>query len=199
MPINPGEHTDVLRAIGRLLDREAAQDVRLVNNGAFLTLSWRSPARGDDERHYEDHNLEELRQWARDARGDLQAGPRGFFADLLRTLGQDLDREQAEFTQILQAGDALAVTGSVGGRYLRQTYYAAELQASSRRRRGWRQSAGAAESDPTREAAPPPAPAHPIETPPAPSSQGNFRPPMDAAEGPLLRRMRQAQERSSQD
>src|SRR6266542_56486 len=122
MPIGPGEHADLLRAIGHLLEVEGAEGVQLVNNEAFLTVSWRSRIRGDDERHYQDHNLEELRAWARDSRGEIQKGTRGGFAELLRTLGQDLDREQADFTQILQEADGLAVSGSVGGRYMRRKY-----------------------------------------------------------------------------
>jgi hypothetical protein len=199
MPIDPGEYTDLLRAIGRLLDREEAQDVRLMNNGAFLSLSWRSPTRGTDERQYEDHNLEELRRWAREARGDIQRGPREFFADLLRTLGQDLDRDGVDFTQIVQSGDALAVTGSADGRYVRQTYYAGDLQASSQRRRTWRQSAEATESEAVRGAVPAPEPARPVEAPPVSPSGGDLSDLMASAETPLLRRMREAQERSSQD
>jgi hypothetical protein len=198
MPINPGEHADLLRAIGRLLDREAAEDVHLANNGAFLTLSWRSRIGGADERHYEAHNLEELRRWAREARGDSQQGPRGYFADLLRTLGQDLDREGADFTQIVQEADGLAVTGSAGGRYLREIYYAADLLTSSQRRRAWRDS-----SAPIQDAGPPAGGSTVGDVPRGDSTSTPRRGPeldelMDAADGPLLRRMRQAKDRPDQ-
>ena len=51
-------------------------------------------SQGPGERYYQDQNLEELRKWARDFRGDFRQAPSGGLADLLRTLGQDLDREQ---------------------------------------------------------------------------------------------------------
>jgi hypothetical protein len=143
MPLVPGEYADLLRAIGRFLDGQAAEGVQLVNNEAFLTVSWRFKGGGADGRHYQNHNLEELRQAARDSRGDIREVPDGALADLLRTLGQDLDRERIDFTLIVQDTDGLVVSGSVGGHYTRKKHYVTELVASSRRRRDWRQGSAA--------------------------------------------------------
>src|SRR5581483_3867548 len=62
MPICPGENADLLRAIGRLIDSEGARELQLVNNEAFITVSWRSKSGGSDQRHFQDHNLEGLRR-----------------------------------------------------------------------------------------------------------------------------------------
>jgi hypothetical protein len=110
-----------------------------------------------------------------------------------------LSLQQVRVTQIVQEGDALAVTGSAGGRYLRRTYYAGELRASSQQRRAWRQTAGSPEPEAVREVAPPREPVRPAEAPPASDGGGDLSHLIDAAEGPLLRRMRQAQERPRQD
>ena len=185
MPIGPGEHADLLRAIGRLLDSEGAESVQLVNNEAFLTISWRSKSRGNDERHYQDHNLEELRKAAKDSRGDIRipTSPSGSLADLFRTLGQDLDRERADFTQIIQEADGLVVSGSIEGRYMRRKYFTSDLVASSQRRRAWRRGGPGAGASAEPNLSWPPT----QEPPPTPGT--GYQGPTDD-DGPLARRLR---------
>jgi hypothetical protein len=138
MPIRPGEIADLLRAVGRLLDGEKATAFDLINNDGTLAIAFRTKGYGNDQRHYQDRNLEELRKWAKDSRGDMYREPRDGYAEMLRTLGQDLDRAGSEFTEILQEGDKITVRGQIDGRQVEQQYLVPELLASNRRRREWR-------------------------------------------------------------
>src|SRR5690242_11140103 len=176
MPVWPGEHTDVLRAIGRLLDLEGADGVHVVHGQGSLTVEWRSGVRSD-HRRYEGHHLAELRKSARGSRGELNKGPDGGWADLLRTLGQDMDRDEIGLAELTHEADNLTVTGSVAGRPTSRTYSIPDLRASSQRRQAWRR----ATDDP------PTGADSPGEQAPTRKS-GITRPPDD--EGPLSRRLR---------
>jgi hypothetical protein len=135
VPITPGEHADILRAVGRLLDRVAAYDVEITNHEAFLTVAWQSLGKNGDRRNYQDHNLDELRREGHQARSGAGREPRSGFAELLRTLGQDLDSLQAEFSQIVQRANGFHLSGVIGGRYLQQTYRTTVLLHASWQRR----------------------------------------------------------------
>ena len=177
MPIRAGEAADLLRAVGRLLDSFDATTIQLLNGDAFLTISWQTKQGGPDERQYEERNLEDLRRWARDSRGDIQKGPPGGLADMLRTLGQDLDRERIELTQVEQDAEGLTVVGSLDGRSVRRRYLTLELRASSQRRREWRQEEPSSPRGPDTLRVPP-------------RTEEPRRPPDD--EGPLARRLRRS-------
>lgn len=135
MPISPGEHADILRAVGRFLDEQSATDVELVNQDAFLSLSWTRGGMAADRRHYIDRDLTALRDEAKLSRGTAGGDVRGGLAEIFRTLGQDLDQDHADFTRIAQQGGTIIVSGSVAGRYSQRRYPVGDLLASSRRRR----------------------------------------------------------------
>src|SRR4051794_136221 len=97
----PGEHADVLRALGRFLDENDAYEFEITNHDIFLAVSW-GKADGAGERSYQEHELEKLRQQARLMRQGLGGGNPGGLAELMRTLGQEIDREQIDISRIEQ-------------------------------------------------------------------------------------------------
>jgi len=191
MPLVAGEFADILRAVGRILDAEFAEGMTLINNGNSLSVTWASKDKDltGDRRHYEEHTLAEMREKGKQARSGFSQDPTGSFAELLRTIGQDLDRDRGDFTEIVQESDGLIVLGVLYGRPTRRTYLTSDLIVSSRRRREWRRDAPGAAPPPTsRLDGPPvrPRPASlPMPRPPEPP------PPHDEMDdGPLSRRLR---------
>ncbi|HZT07459.1 MAG TPA: hypothetical protein VFC51_10555 [Chloroflexota bacterium] len=148
MPIAPGEHADMLRAVGRLLDAEFAERVELANEDDVLGLSWHRKGLGVDRRHYQDQNLEELRKVAKQSRGTFRGEPKDSLAELLRTIGQDLDREGASFTRIVQEPGVITVHLAAGAPQPERRYLITELAASSRLRRELRSASEPVEVDP---------------------------------------------------
>src|SRR5438046_134489 len=104
MPRSPGEgampdqveQADVLRALGRFLDTQGATQIEIVNKEMFLAVSWERRARAGEQRAYQEHELESLREQAREMRKGGLGNPVGSLAELLRTLGQQLDHDQIE-------------------------------------------------------------------------------------------------------
>jgi len=136
--MTPGEYPDILRAVGRLLDQSRARSFDVTNQGPFITIAWLGADRESREQHCEDRDLTELRKIAKQARTGAVADSRGGYAELLRTLGQDLAVQRADFTQITQRADEFVVSGSIGGKYARIVYRKTDLLSSSRRRQGLR-------------------------------------------------------------
>jgi len=129
---------DVLRALGRYLDEQGATGVEIVNRETYLEVSWEQRAEGPDaqaQRSYVEQELDELRAQAREMRQGGAGNPVGSLAELLRTLGQELDDEDIDVNMIVQESDGFLVTGIVGDRYFRQLYERAELLAAADRRR----------------------------------------------------------------
>jgi len=145
---DPAELPDLLRALGRFLDRQSATKVEIVNQGAFFAVSWerqnksgefsRQPAATStsEQRAYQDHDMEVLREQARELRkGGGTGSPGGKLDELLRTLGQELARDNIELSTVVQERDGLRVSGIAGGRYFRRLYGTTELLSESRKRR----------------------------------------------------------------
>src|SRR5881296_3005892 len=95
---NAGEQADVLRALGGFLDQQGATEIEIVNKEAFLAVSWKQRTPGAGQRAYQEHELEALRAQARELRKGTAGNPLGALAEMLRTLGQELDRKQVEVT-----------------------------------------------------------------------------------------------------
>src|SRR6185436_1347925 len=98
----PGEYADLLRLIGALLDEQSAQAVEIIDHGSYIAVSWQRPGSGPDQRTYSELDLEELRARARGLRGDGGDQARGAWAELLRTLGQELDTQKLEITGVVE-------------------------------------------------------------------------------------------------
>ncbi len=130
-----GEQADVLRALGRYLDSQAATQVEIVNREAFLAVSWERRARGGEQRAYQEHELNNLRAQAREMRQGGVGNPAGSLAELLRTLGQELDRHQVDINTIVQEPGGFRVSGVKGGRYYRELFNTGDLLMAAKRQR----------------------------------------------------------------
>ena len=130
-----GEQADVLRALGRFLDEQGASEIEIVNREAFLAVSWKQRTPGEGQRAYQEHELEALREQAREMRKGSTGNPLGALAEMLRTLGQDLDQKQVEVTTITQEAEGFRVSGTASGRYFRELYPTGSLLMNSKRRR----------------------------------------------------------------
>src|SRR5581483_9535501 len=115
-----GEHADLLRALGRFLDQQQAGNVEIVNHEVFLTVSWEKQAGGAQQRAFQDIDVETLRAQAIALRKGNVRNPGGSLAEMLRTLGQELDRDQAEVSTITSNRDSFTVSGVAGNRYFRK-------------------------------------------------------------------------------
>jgi hypothetical protein len=131
---NTGEQADVLRALGRFLDKQGATAVEIKNHEVFLAVSW-SDASSSERRAYQERDLESLRDEARAMRKGVAGGtPAGSMGELLRTLGQDLDRDEVEVVGIVQEPDGFRVSGTRDGHYYNRMFLTAELLKESAER-----------------------------------------------------------------
>jgi hypothetical protein len=132
-----GGMADALRALGRYLDEEGATGVEIVDRETYLAVSWDKRAAGSEseQRSYVEQELEDLRAQAREMRQGGQGNPAGSLAELLRTLGQELDERDVDVNMIAQERDGFLVTGIAEGRYFRQMFETSELLAAADRRR----------------------------------------------------------------
>jgi hypothetical protein len=204
MAIPTGRNGELLRAIGRVLDAEFAEAIVLSNTPTGVRISWRSKrlgAFGAEQRLYQDPDLAQLEQIAQQSRGTYRAEPREKLAEALRTLGQELDREQWDLAAISQERDGLVVAGTVGGQPVRRTYRTADLLRTSRARRTGREGADSAMPAAARDAAGPDAAAPDAALPQAksglaprlvdPGPRASARAPLPGQghDGPLARRL----------
>jgi hypothetical protein len=115
-----GEYADILRVIGHLLDEHEAEQVEIIQYEGFMAISWQLPGGAADQRAYNDIDLKLLRDKARRLRG---AGPAtGEKAELLRTLGQELDAHGIEANGIVEDEDGYRVSGVADRRYVNVHY-----------------------------------------------------------------------------
>ncbi|HZT08614.1 MAG TPA: hypothetical protein VFC51_16445 [Chloroflexota bacterium] len=139
-----GDQADVLRALGRLLDQEQAQAIEITNHDVFVSVTWQRRGGTAEQRALQEIDLETLRADARAMRkGIFTRNPGGSLAELLRTLGQELDRAQVDVSTITEEPEGFRVSGVAGGRYFRQLYHKSDLLSLSASRRamrhGWQQ------------------------------------------------------------
>ena len=134
-----GEHGELLRALGSWLDEQGAGPVQIQDHGTFLAVSW-TTGEGDARREaYTEFNLQALRRQALALRGH-GARPNliGGRAELLRTLGQDLDAAQVELSGLVEEDETFVVTGIQRGRYYREVFSVPTLWEESALRRARR-------------------------------------------------------------
>jgi len=127
--------SDVLRALGRFLDGEGASQVEIVNRESFLAVSWETTPPGAEQRSYVEQDLEGLREQAREMRKGGLGNPSGSLAELLRTLGQELDGRDVDINTIVQEPDGFRVSGVADGRYMRELYETDQLLLVANQRR----------------------------------------------------------------
>src|SRR6266545_2256013 len=105
-------HSATLRTVGRLFDVDGAHTVEIEEAPHDVALAWRAGDGAMKKARYPWPELDRLQrtniQGAQAARrADLILSSRGW-TELLRTLGQDLDEENADTTSI--TGDLTALT-----------------------------------------------------------------------------------------
>ena len=123
-----GGQADVLRALGRFLDEQGATRIEIKNHEMFLAVSWAQAGTTAGQRAYQEKDLEGLREQARAMRKGIAGGtPTGSLGEMLRTLGQDLDNDDAEVAAIMQEDDGFRVSGTMGGRYYNRLFLTSEL------------------------------------------------------------------------
>jgi hypothetical protein len=132
---NSGGQTDVLRALGHWLDQQGASGVEITNYDQFLSVTWVDPTRTDGRRAYQEHELESLRAQAHMLRQDGHGIPGGSLAELLRTLGQEIDQDGIAVGGIVQEPKGFLVSGKLDGVYYSRLYLTDELREASSRRR----------------------------------------------------------------
>jgi len=144
---NPGEQADILRALGRFLDEKGADRFQIMNHGAFLSVSWDKGDSAEAQQSYQEHELDKLRAQARALRQGFGAGsPGGSLAELLRTLGQELDIEQVDLSSVIQTEHGFAVSGTQESKYFQQTFTSDGLVEMSAQRRAARTLSPAADA-----------------------------------------------------
>ncbi len=133
-----GEQADILRALGRYLDEQDAKEIKIQARELVLQVSWAQQQPGDETRAYQEHDLADLREEARKLRQGGGGSPAGSLAELLRTLGQELDDAEFEANGIIQDEDGFYVSGVMNGIYANQTFTTESLLARSEERRSAR-------------------------------------------------------------
>ncbi len=140
--LSVSEQPDMLRALGRKLDEQQAQNIDITLHEAFLAVTWDPPFGAPQQRSLQDVDLGSLRAEAKALRQGINTA-RGPLAEMFRTLGQELTRDQVEATSIVEEADGFRVSGAANGRYFRQLYRKAELLHLNTKRRSTRGGRGA--------------------------------------------------------
>jgi hypothetical protein len=122
------DYADLLRALGRFLDEQEATSFEMINHLGFLALSWDRPTSQGYRQAYQEHQLEALRVEARTLRTSA-GGPAGSLVELLRTLGQELEREGVELAGITRDAAGFHVSGFVEQQHFRAVYRSKDLIA----------------------------------------------------------------------
>ncbi len=134
----PREWADVLRALGRSLEEQQATHVEIMHRNTFLAVYADVGTPGRDRRAYEEHDLELLRKQAREMRSGTGGNPGGSLAELLRTLGQELDLDEVDLSRIAEVDLGWEVSGEGKGKYYRKEFSRTELMELSAQRRAAR-------------------------------------------------------------
>jgi hypothetical protein len=142
-----GSKADVLRALGRWLDDQCAEGVQISFEGTYLRVTWDNSTSSDTNRVYHEHELDKLRAQARMLQRGALANPFGELAELLRTLGQELDAAGIEPSAIVQDSLGFRVTGVANGTYYSEHYASSELREASEQRRAQRGGAAGPQMD----------------------------------------------------
>jgi hypothetical protein len=111
--VSAGWHADVLRALGCFLDQSAAGIYVIVSDSdgtGGLELVWQAADAAIRSRPYPQPDLDELRAQARALRSG-HGGGAGPNAELLRTIGQDLDQDGVSLRGIYRNADGFSVSG----------------------------------------------------------------------------------------
>lgn len=123
-----GEYSDMLRAIGRLLDLQGAHELEIVDDGPYLRASWQVTSGGRERRIYRAFELDRLRLESKLLRSGEAGGTAvDSLSETLRTLGAELDRKECELLSVTQSSEGFLVSMMVGGGHVSRMYTPAEV------------------------------------------------------------------------
>ncbi len=117
----------MLRALGAFLDEQDAASFSIVTDHDVLKVTWQTPDSAIHHRAYQEQQLEALRAKTRAMRMEAVVRPAGCNAELLRTLGQDLDAENVALLGIIRDVEGFRVSGIVGRAYVTSRYRTSEM------------------------------------------------------------------------
>jgi len=127
--LTPGEYSDTLRALGRFLDDINAHAIRIVEGPESIEVSWDDGRGARATQHYDRSAIEALRAAARMHRGLAEGMFRYGSAELLRTVGRDLDQMRASGVTIEETGAGFDAVVMVGETIVREMYGYSDLVA----------------------------------------------------------------------
>lgn len=125
-----GEYSDTLRALGRFLDDAQAFGIEIVGRADEWEVTW---DRGGPTR-FRRPQLDALRAAARQRRGLEGDLPRLTTSQMLRALGDALDRLNPTRFTIIELPDGYRLTATVDGEDVVQAYSLEEIRALVARR-----------------------------------------------------------------
>lgn len=123
--LEPGEYADALRVVGRWLEQQGVDDVEVTDEGQYLSVSWAGTYSG--QRQFRAFELAQLRREARLLRAIPQGTPSIGIAEMLRTLGGELDRSSLELLSITQIPGGFRLSATAAGRRTSTDYPLAEI------------------------------------------------------------------------
>jgi len=133
-------HAATLRIIGRMFDFEEASSITIDEGTGAVLASWGAPNGSMKTARYQWSELDILQDVAELNRANqppkrpAPASDLRGWGELLRTVGQDLDHEDAVASSITGDPDWLSAAWISGGQHRSRHYTTAELWDSSRRR-----------------------------------------------------------------
>jgi hypothetical protein len=96
-----------------------------------LKVTWLTSDGETKHRAYQEHQLDVLRTNARIRRQQAAVSPAGSNAELLRTIGQDLDGDNVRFFGITRDAEGFRVSGLAGRTYTTVHYRTSEILGRS--------------------------------------------------------------------
>jgi len=134
-------YAQLLRALGQYLDQQQAIIASIETDESGLCVRWiivTDEGTREELSTLDAFDLDVLRWRGRLIRDLAWSG--GELAELLRTLGQDLDHDGMRIHAISEEGDGFVVEGATGQQTVRRAYSLADLRLRSAERRASRSS-----------------------------------------------------------
>jgi hypothetical protein len=132
------QHAEALRAIGHVLDADEAHEVTIDETPQEIVVSYAAGNGQTKQSEFRWDSLTGLNYRLQDARGSRRTSTRPVarvsWSELLRTLGQELEEQQAGPSSITGDMSWLTASWSRDGAYATRQYETAELWDASRRR-----------------------------------------------------------------
>jgi|SwirhirootsSR3_FD_contig_71_2989253_length_491_multi_2_in_0_out_0_1 hypothetical protein len=123
----PGDYSDAFRSLGQLLEQAKALEVRIVDQGPFLEVSWSDRQGNRQDRQLREEDLAALRTTGSLYRGTGPDTHRFGASDLLRSLGQRLDRMGLERVSVVETQQGFSVGGRTRGQPVTRSFSFSDL------------------------------------------------------------------------